>query len=679
MKWRKVPAFAAEAIRREAASNPNARWRCLNNVWDPAHSDCTCPEEEWGADEDVVAMEGTTLHAEAVVAGMWLDAFCVRKKVWYEAQVLRVQWPPTPEEQAAAKAREEEETAVAKANEAASAAPEGAPAATMEEEEPAKRTRKKAKKSAARKKGGAAGTSSAPVLPRARILFHNCPHKRNPDGEWIALTGDGLARLARHHTHTVVTSDKLAGWQQQLDAATGGASAGSAAKTASAGGAAHNVDAIGSAHGTSASQSTTGGAPGVGDASGNGSTTVGASLQREQASSGSLPSVDELLQGSPWYVAMEDETPSAIAHKLGVSAKALVTLNRDRYKGLQAGSRLMARTKLLVPARETSGDAGKHKKRGGGSTDAATGGAGTTAGDGDCNGKGGSAELHADDIPAVACQAVAGFDLGLGVWGNAAGITMLGSATHNEGEGSERGAATRRRERAPAVVIPNKRARAIAKVEAYVAALPEKERMSPSQEALEAEGLGISVERLRVLRERDVAAAQQQEENLQRADAIMRRRAANAARMRAVREAARQQQGTQQHGRKPKSPHLVTKAKVKASKFIKKLKSYEMPQFVDPGLIAAALASGIPGAAEAATLIAEQSCVAVDEAEEASLKRQRGLAASSPPFHVAGTAIQLRILRGEGGIERKRLGLSLAQDELANGKCRIYVSTCPRI
>ena len=81
MKWRKVPAFAAEAIRREAATNPSARWRCLNNVWDPAHSDCTCPEEDWGADEDVVAMEGTTLLAEAVVAGMWCDAYCVKKKV----------------------------------------------------------------------------------------------------------------------------------------------------------------------------------------------------------------------------------------------------------------------------------------------------------------------------------------------------------------------------------------------------------------------------------------------------------------------------------------------------------------------------------------------------------------------------------------------------------------------
>ena len=322
------------------------------------------------------------------------------------------------------------------------AAAVAAAAATAAAVEPPRSTRerKKGKKSGSKskkgKKGGAAAAPAAPVLPRARILFHNCPHKRSVDGEWIALVGDGLKRFAAHHTHTVVTSDKQAGWQQQLDAASSSAAAAAGASALLAEGAA-------AAGGGGTPQLAANGASGANDRSADmaphgGAGSVGADGQSLAGQPPEQPSVDDLLHGSPWYVAMEDETPSAIANKLGVSAKALVALNKERYKGLQAGSRLKARTKLLVPARE---------------------GAGGAAG-------GGSA---ADGTPAVACHAVAGFDLGLGVWGNAAGITMLGGGAgagappgggKGEGSGASAGRSRARPSRdGPAIVIPDKKVR----------------------------------------------------------------------------------------------------------------------------------------------------------------------------------------------------------------------------
>ena len=123
---------------------------------------------------------------------------------------------------------------------------------------------------------------------------------------------------------------------------------------------------------------------------------------------------------SPWYIATEDETPRAIANKLGVNCKQLVQINKDRYPGLTAASRLMARTKLLVPQA--------------------------------CN-EGNSLDTNTVGLPNTS-NATDDFDLsklGLGIWGKAA------STTDGKQSGSMKPEIQRRREHTTERRISNKK------------------------------------------------------------------------------------------------------------------------------------------------------------------------------------------------------------------------------
>ena len=210
------------------------------------------------------------------------------------------------------------------------------------------------------------------------MLFHNCAHKTDPNGDWLS----NVARLAPHHLHTVVTSDKATGWRAQL---------------------AHHNAVSNNGDGGDEAASAVDELLGVDSADGDNS---------------------QMETNSPWYIATEDETPKAIANKLGVPCKQLVLVNKDRYPGLTAASRLMARTKLLVPQVHNEGIP----------ADADTAGA----------------------VPDVG-KASDNFDLsklGLGIWGKAA------STTDGKQSGRVKQENQRRREHTTERRILNKKVRA---------------------------------------------------------------------------------------------------------------------------------------------------------------------------------------------------------------------------
>eukprot|EP01046_Picozoa_sp_COSAG06_P042209 COSAG06_NODE_5348_length_3535_cov_5.362340_3_plen_165_part_01 len=51
----------------------------------------------------------------------------------------------------------------------------------------------------------------------------------------------------------------------------------------------------------------------------------------------------------PTYAALNNETPSLIATKLGVDAKEIVALNKESYPGLRLHAKLKAQTVLRLP------------------------------------------------------------------------------------------------------------------------------------------------------------------------------------------------------------------------------------------------------------------------------------------------------------------------------------------
>ena len=56
------------------------------------------------------------------------------------------------------------------------------------------------------------------------------------------------------------------------------------------------------------------------------------------------------------YLALDNETPAAIAQKLDADLRTLLQLNAPRYKGLRATSRLIEGTVLELPRDAVRGD-----------------------------------------------------------------------------------------------------------------------------------------------------------------------------------------------------------------------------------------------------------------------------------------------------------------------------------
>ena len=50
-----------------------------------------------------------------------------------------------------------------------------------------------------------------------------------------------------------------------------------------------------------------------------------------------------------WYVARENDTPRKIAVALGIDAKAVVAVNKERYPTLSSSSRLREGTQICIP------------------------------------------------------------------------------------------------------------------------------------------------------------------------------------------------------------------------------------------------------------------------------------------------------------------------------------------
>ena len=73
---------------------------------------------------------------------------------------------------------------------------------------------------------------------------------------------------------------------------------------------------------------------------------------KAMSTSGQVPGFVPPIGGSPYYFALNDETPQEIAEKIGVDVKDLVNLNKTTFKGLFRKSKLLENTKLLIPGRE---------------------------------------------------------------------------------------------------------------------------------------------------------------------------------------------------------------------------------------------------------------------------------------------------------------------------------------
>eukprot|EP00946_MAST-07B_sp_MAST-7B-sp1_P000890 g890.t1 len=79
------------------------------------------------------------------------------------------------------------------------------------------------------------------------------------------------------------------------------------------------------------------------------------------ATGGQIPGVVPPLGVSPYYFALNDETPEEIASKIGVDVKDLVALNKPNFKGLLRKSKLLENTKLMIPGRELTEEEKQNK------------------------------------------------------------------------------------------------------------------------------------------------------------------------------------------------------------------------------------------------------------------------------------------------------------------------------
>lgn len=88
-KWRRVPWHVdAESLSED--------WVCTMNSWDPENANCSAAQDGYDpATENTVEYSGgakteAALSLDDFVVGTWRDVYCVKNKVYYEAQVKKV-------------------------------------------------------------------------------------------------------------------------------------------------------------------------------------------------------------------------------------------------------------------------------------------------------------------------------------------------------------------------------------------------------------------------------------------------------------------------------------------------------------------------------------------------------------------------------------------------------------
>jgi hypothetical protein len=204
--------------------------------------------------------------------------------------------------------------------------------------------------------------------------------------------------------------------------------------------------------------------------------------------------------------------------------------------------------------------------------------------------------------------------------------------------------------------------RAFAKIRAYVASLPETEREPPSAEALEAESLGLTVPQMRSYREREARAA------LSVREKELRKQQCEADKMRRLAE-DRQRWLDSQSVMQGTDPQLLQLSTADAA-----AGGSGASMVHQRTLSAAAAAKFVIAAAQASSPYAAQMRIPLAAEDVGAMKKQRGQPPSAAPYHITGAAVPPTALRAEAGEARRRLGLILAQDDLASGTRRIFVS-----
>jgi hypothetical protein len=91
-KWRRVPWHVdAESL--------SDIWTCTMNTWDPEGASCEISQDSFDpATENTLDYQGSVKTEQArtvedMVIGTWRDVFCIKNKVYYEAQIKRIKNP----------------------------------------------------------------------------------------------------------------------------------------------------------------------------------------------------------------------------------------------------------------------------------------------------------------------------------------------------------------------------------------------------------------------------------------------------------------------------------------------------------------------------------------------------------------------------------------------------------
>ena len=80
-KWRRV------AWNVDVESLPET-WECSMNSWDPENATCDAPQDSYDPDrESILCFETSELDREQFVINSWRDVYCIRNRIYYEAQV----------------------------------------------------------------------------------------------------------------------------------------------------------------------------------------------------------------------------------------------------------------------------------------------------------------------------------------------------------------------------------------------------------------------------------------------------------------------------------------------------------------------------------------------------------------------------------------------------------------
>eukprot|EP00981_Chlorochromonas_danica_P011148 scaffold3779_cov254-Ochromonas_danica.AAC.8 len=91
-KWRRVPWHVD-------VSSLSDNWTCTMNTWDPEGATCEAPQDSYDPATESTVDYGGGVKAESDAkvedfkVGSWRDVYCVRNKVYYEAQVKKIKKP----------------------------------------------------------------------------------------------------------------------------------------------------------------------------------------------------------------------------------------------------------------------------------------------------------------------------------------------------------------------------------------------------------------------------------------------------------------------------------------------------------------------------------------------------------------------------------------------------------